>query len=136
MKHNVVCVVEYTPHNLSAYLKDIGGVYATGKDAAEIERRMREGVQVYIDECQADGMSVPEALTGEWELVFQYDMHSFLTAYSDTLTKTALSRLTGINPKQLHHYSTGLSKPRPATVQKVAEGIRAFGRQLANTNFV
>jgi len=45
-------------------------------------------------------------------------------------TKPALERLTGINQKQLHHYATGLKKPRPAQRKKIESALHKLGKEL------
>lgn len=136
MKHQLTCVVEYAPHNLAAYLREVDGIAVTGDTIEEIDANMRKAISMSIEAARDFNLELPKEFEGEWELSYQYDTRSFLNVYGGLLPKTAISRLSGINEKQLHHYASGLSKPSPKTVQKVAEGIRAFGRQLANTNFV
>lgn len=51
------------------------------------------------------------------ECVFKYDVPSFLAYYKGKLSLSGLGKLTGINPKQLNHYVTGVRKPSPKTVK-------------------
>jgi len=56
--------------------------------------------------CEKEGKIMPE-------LAFdiQYDVSSFLNYYSGILSKSGLEKITGINQKQLWHYSSGKRKP-------------------------
>jgi hypothetical protein len=46
-------------------------------------------------------------------------MESLFEYYKGVFTKSALERITGINQRQLQHYSSGLKKPRLAQKQKI-----------------
>lgn len=135
MKQHVTCVIEFTEHNLCAYLDwNVGCVVSTADTVEGIKRKQREGVELLIEESLKDGYDLAPELRGEWELVFVFDLVSLLEAHRELIP--LLSRLSGVSRRRLERYAGRLSKPRPATVRRVAEGIRAFGRQLANTNFV
>ena len=66
----------------------------------------------------AGSSKLPEILKGQYQIVFKYDVQSMLSYYSDVFSKPALERLTGINQKLLHHYATGLKKPREHSVKR------------------
>ncbi len=72
----------------------------------------------------------------EVEMVYKYDMASFLAYYSKVMTMAGLSRLTGINQQQLSHYVTGRRHPSPKTVEKMQTAIHAFARDLSSVSFV
>lgn len=72
----------------------------------------------------------------EVEMVYKYDMASFLSYYSKILSLAGLSRLTGINQQQLSHYVTGRRNPSPRTVAKMETAIHAFAQDLSSVKFV
>jgi predicted RNase H-like HicB family nuclease len=45
MKHDFI--IEEAPNNYAAYVPDLPGVIATGKTREEVERRIREGIEIY-----------------------------------------------------------------------------------------
>ena len=53
-------VIEKTPNNLSAYSPDLPGCVATGATREEVEKRMREAIQMHIDGMKEDGLEIPE----------------------------------------------------------------------------
>jgi predicted RNase H-like HicB family nuclease len=71
----------------------------------------------------------------EVEMVYKYDMASFLAYYSKVISLAGLSRLTGINQQQLSHYVTGRRNPSPKTVAKVEKAIHLFAQDLASVHF-
>ncbi|MDR1226142.1 MAG: DNA-binding protein [Prevotellaceae bacterium] len=71
----------------------------------------------------------------EVEFEFSYDMSSFLNHYSKVLSLSGLSRLTGVNQRQLGHYVQGLKCPLPATVRKIETSLHNFSRELGRVRF-
>jgi predicted RNase H-like HicB family nuclease len=55
-----VVVIESTASGYSAYLPDLPGCVATGRDRAEVERRIGEAVILHVAGLREDGLPVPE----------------------------------------------------------------------------
>ncbi len=66
----------------------------------------------------------------EAEFEFQFDAESFLKYYSEIFSKPALEKITGINQKQLHHYASGIKKPREAQRRKIETALHNLGKEL------
>lgn len=67
------------------------------------------------------------------EFEYKYDTKSFLK-YSP-FTLTWLSSATGINKKQLSHYSTGVRNPSKATMEKIRAAIENFVKDYRQVVF-
>jgi predicted RNase H-like HicB family nuclease len=72
----------------------------------------------------------------ELEFEYEYDICSFLNYYSGVLSKSGLEKITGINQKQLWHYSSGRKKPTRTTVEKIQVGLNNFSKELGQVRFV
>lgn len=72
----------------------------------------------------------------DFEYQLHYDVASFLQLFGRKLNLAGLQAITGINRKQLNHYVTGHSKPSPATVRKIEQGIKSFQEELSRVAFV
>ena len=118
----VMVTVEYAGDNLSAYV-DGAPVIATGKNLHEIEQNMQEAVKVYLESCKELGIEPSESLKGEITLKFHIDAATFIT-------KAALSRITGINERQLWHYAAGVHKPRQRQLEKIQNGVFSLTKEL------
>lgn len=129
-------IIEIAEGNLSAYIKEVDGITATGNSIPEIKSKIEEAIEIYKATCEELGLEVPNELKGDYVLNYKLDMCSFLNVYARMLPKSALEALTGINQKQLWHYASGKSKPRPETVRKVSESIHAFAEELSCVEFV
>ena len=123
-------IIERAEHNYSAYVEELDGVCGVGDTIEEVKKSLEEGLEVMKEACVDFGDPIPEPLREEYHIVFRMDPKSFLQMYCKIFTKAALERMTGINQKQLWHYAKGLSKPRPAQVQKIERALHQLGEEL------
>lgn len=126
----VEVIVEHAGNNLSAYIEGVP-VITTGNDVKEIEKNMQDAVKLYLESCKEMNIVPVEMLQGEFALKFKIDAATFINYYSSIFTKAALSRITGINERQLWHYAAGVHKPRKQQLEKIQTGINALTKELA-----
>jgi len=67
---------------------------------------------------------------------FHYDTVSFLGYYTNYFSLAGLSRLTGINQRQLSHYLNGVRHPSKQTIRKIDRSINTFAKNLSQVQFV
>lgn len=131
----VEVIVEHAGNNLSAYIEG-APVITVGNDVKEIEKNMKEAVELYLESCKEMNIAPVEILQGEFTLKFKIDAATFINYYSSIFTKAALSRITGINERQLWHYAAGVHKPRKQQLEKIQKGINALTEELSAINLV
>lgn len=131
----VEVIVEHAGNNLSAYIEG-APVITVGNDVKEIEKNMKEAVELYLESCKEMNIASVEILQGEFTLKFKIDAATFINYYSSIFTKAALSRITGINERQLWHYAAGVHKPRKQQLEKIQKGINALTEELAAINLL
>lgn len=131
----VEVIVENAGDNLSAYIEG-APVMTVGNDVKVIEKNMKEAVELYLDSCKEMNIAPVEVLQGEFTLKFKIDAATFINYYSSIFTKAALSRITGINERQLWHYAAGVHKPRKQQLEKIQKGINALTEELAAINLL
>ena len=56
-------VIEKGPNNYSAYVPDLPGCITTGKTLDEIERNIREAIELHLEGLREDGEPIPEPRT-------------------------------------------------------------------------
>ena len=56
-------VIERGENNLSAYVPDLPGCITTGRTVEEVERNMREAIELHLDGLREDGEPIPEPHT-------------------------------------------------------------------------
>lgn len=107
-----------------------GWVVAYGDDFEGFRKYVQESIDFYIDCARQDHESYPPVFDGEYEVVYKFDIVSLLAYYKGILSFSALQKLTGINQKQLNHYATGISKPRPQQEEKIRNGLHNLAMTL------
>ena len=127
---NLTIIIEQTENNYAAYIEGIDGIVATGHSVDEIKTKMIEAIDLYVETCKDMDMEIPKELLGDYNLTFKMDTKSMLAFYYGIFTKAGLSRLTGINQKQLWHYASGMSTPRPAQKVKIENALHKLGEEL------
>jgi predicted RNase H-like HicB family nuclease len=121
-------IIERSNDQYTAYAENVEGIYAGGDSAQEAKDSALTAIKLLKKHNKA--RNVPSILKGEYEVVFRFDAISVLNYYKKIFTNAALERMTGINQKQIQHYSTGLKKPRPAQVKKIASAFHELGNEL------
>ncbi len=53
-------VIEEAGANLAAYVPDLPGCVATGESADEVERLIREAIELHLEGLVEDGLPIPE----------------------------------------------------------------------------
>jgi predicted RNase H-like HicB family nuclease len=127
---NVIVEINYTGNNFCAYAPILQGCISTGASLDDMKRNIKEAIEGHIEIALEYNDPVPEIFKGEYELEFKLTTEALLIAYSDIFTKAALSRITGINQRQLWHYASGMRKPRPAQRKRIEEGLHKLGAEL------
>jgi predicted RNA binding protein YcfA (HicA-like mRNA interferase family)/predicted RNase H-like HicB family nuclease len=127
----VIVTVGLTENNYSAYVNIRDGIaVATGETFEELKQQMTEAVEFHLEGMREDGEEIPETFSGQYELVFHFDVRSLLTHYKGIFTNSALGHMTGINQRQLQHYASGHSKPRKRQAERIEKALHNLGKEL------
>lgn len=121
-------IIEKSKDMYSAYAENVAGVYGGGDTVEEARQSVVDAIRLLKAHNKSE--HVPTALKGEYQLVYKFDVESFLMYYRKIFTKSALEKLTGINQRQLQHYSSGLKKPRPEQAKKIETALHKLGSEL------
>ena len=129
MMEKVIVNVDFE-NNYGAYLDLLPGCVAVAHSLDGLKEDIADAIQMHLDGMKEDNDPIPMELQGAYELVFVLNIRALLHYYEGILTKAALSRITGINQRQIGHYATGHSKPREKQRERIVNGIREFGKEL------
>jgi len=116
--------------NYRAYLDLLPGCVAVDEKLQGVKDGMRSAIEIHLDAMREDGDEILAAFKGDYELVFELDSRALLHYYEGIITRTGLSKLTGINEKQLGHYAQGVRNPRKAQRERIIQGIHTLGKEL------
>ncbi len=121
-------IIERSTDMYGAYAENVKGVTGGGSTIEEAKQSVLETIRIIKENHAAQ--NIPEVLKGEYELVYKFDVQSFLEYYKGIFTPAALQRIAGINQKQIQHYSTGHRKPRIAQRRKIEDALHKLGNEL------
>lgn len=127
MKTIKIIIERAADGTFSAYAENVEGIYGMGDTVQEVKQSVLDGIETVktFDEDQ-----IPGALKADYDIVYKFDAESLLQYYKGILSNPAFERLTGINQKLIHQYSTGLKKPRETNRKKIEKGLHQLGKEL------
>lgn len=127
-------IIGRTENNYMASIEGLDGFACTANTLDELKKEVSEGLAFHLEGLQDDNDPIPEFLTGKFEYEYKWDVQCLLWYYNRVITRSALSRFTGINERQLGHYATGISTPRPAQVKKIEAALHQLGKELQSVS--
>jgi len=126
----VMVDIYYTGNNYCAYAPILLGCVSTADTLAEMKKNIKEAIEFHVETSLENNDPISAVFKGEYQLEFKLSTEALLNAYSNIFTKAALSRITGINERQLWHYASGSRKPRPAQRKRIEDGLHRLGAEL------
>lgn len=126
----VIVDIFYTGNNYCAHAPILLGCVSTADSLEEMKKNIKEAIEFHVETSLEYNDPIPEIFKGEYHLEFKLSTEALLNAYSNIFTKAALSRITGINERQLWHYASGIRKPRPAQRKRIEDGLHRLGAEL------
>jgi hypothetical protein len=115
-------VIERSKDSYWAYAENIEGISGVGDNVKDAKESAEQSIQI-----QKDLGNIPNT---SYKIRYRFDAQSLLNYYKNVFTNAALERMTGINQKQIQHYSTGLKSPRRAQVKKIEKAFHELGNEL------
>ena len=114
------CACDLLPGWFVAYDGDLDG----------FKEYVQESVDFWLEGRRKDGDAYPQMFDGDYQLVYDFDVATLLDYYRGIFSFAALQEITGINQKQLSHYASDISKPRPQQVSKIKSGLRRLAKDI------
>ena len=128
--NKVIVSISFSGKNFGAFVELLPGCIATGSTQEEIKINIKQAIDFHLESSLEDGDFVEEIFKTNFDLTFKFDTVSLLNYYKGVFTNAALERITGINQKQLQHYSTGFRKPRIEQREKIEKALHKLGNEL------
>ena len=127
-------IIERSADMFSAYAENAEGIYAGGDTVEKAKQSILEAINIIKEEFTHD--NIPSILKGKYDIIYHFDVASLLNYYKAIFTNSALEKITGINRRQLQHYSSGLKKPRQPQLKKIEEGLHRLAAELQAVELV
>ena len=132
---NIKVVLERSDANYSAYIPELDGCIATGDSIKETKEKIEEAVAFHLTGMKEEGLDIPELFQNDYRFVYKIDFESLFDWFSGVLTKSGISKLTGMNQSLLSQYANGIKKPSPKQSKKIEQAIHNFGEELLHIQF-
>jgi hypothetical protein len=120
-------IIERSKDFYGAYAENVNKINGGGGTIEEVKQSVLDCIDIIKS---FDDKNIPTALKGEYEIIWKFDVGSFLQYYKGIFSQTGIAKLTGINEKLLNHYASGLKKPRPAQAKKIETALHRLGAEL------
>ena len=114
--------------NYGAYSDEVPGCVATHSTIKGVKEAFVSALQFHIEGSETD--ELPDCLKKDFELEFELSVSALLHHYDKILTRAAISRVTGINQRQLGHYLSGYRNPRRDKRDIIIAGLHKIGNEL------
>ncbi|MDI9552426.1 MAG: type II toxin-antitoxin system HicB family antitoxin [Bacteroidota bacterium] len=131
----ILVVLEKSDENYSAYIPEFEGCIATGESLDQVKQRIEEAVEFHIAGMKEEGLDIPDVFQNKYKFSYKIDIESLFHWFSGVLTKSGISKLTGMNQSLVSQYANGIKKPSPKQVKKIEEAIHNFGEELLSIQF-
>lgn len=110
-------------------MPELGAVMATHSTLKGVKSEFIASMEEHISFLVEDGQDVPQWLIQkDYEIEWVMHISAILRNAEQYTTMAALSRVTGINQKQLGHYASGIKEPRQAQRERIINGLHEIGR--------
>jgi len=126
----ILVILEKSYNNYSAYIPDLNGCVATGDSLQEAKENIEEAVEFHLKGMEEEGLEIPEVFKNDYQFVYKIDFESLFEWFSGVLTKSGISKLTGMNQSLLSQYANGMKKPSTKQTRRIEAAIHNFGEEL------
>lgn len=129
--NNITVVLEKTEKGgYSAYLPVLPGCVATASSLQLVKKEISEAVEFHLEGIKEQGSVIPEDFREAYKLSFKTDVIALFEWFSGVLTKSGLSRLTGMNQSLITQYALGIKSPSAKQTKKIEEALHHLGQEL------
>jgi len=131
----VIVNVGKTPQGYCASIDILPGwILGTNGSFDELKKELKKSIDIYIVWAKEDAEEYPSIFNREYEFEYKFNIESLLCCYDGILSRAAISRITGINERQLGHYICGRSHPRKEQEIKIVDGFHQLGEELLSVS--
>ena len=124
----ITIIIEKTSDFYDAYSENCDGIYGAGDTLEAVKVDVIDAIEKLKRNLPED--RIPDTLKGDYEIKWKLDIVSFLEYYSRFISLAGMSRITGVNQKQLSNYLNNRCVPRAQQTERIINGIHKFANEL------
>lgn len=131
----VIVNVGKTAEGYSASIDILPGwVLAMTGSFTEFKKELQKSIAVFIKWAKKDGNEYPAIFDKDYTFEYKFNVESLLCCYDGILSRAAISRMTGINQRQLSHYICGRARPEKEQETKIVNSFHHLGEELLSVS--
>ena len=116
------------------YAPDFNGLFGYGETEEEAKESLCDAIDSQIEYYEENGKDVPEALQGNTEFEYHYDISAFFKAFP-FINTSAFARAIGINPSLMRKYKERIAFAGDKQKAIIQEGLNAIVKKLSTVQF-
>ena len=116
------------------YAPDFKGLFGYGETEEEAKESLCDAIESQIEYYEENGKDVPEALQGNTEFEYHYDISAFFKAFP-FINTSAFARAIGINPSLMRKYKERIAFAGDKQKAIIQEGLNAIVKKLSTVQF-
>jgi predicted RNase H-like HicB family nuclease len=127
----IIVILEKTKNGgYSAYLPDLPGCVATSSSLGIVKEEIRDAVKFHLEGMMDEGLELPELFRNDYNLEYKLDVKTLFDWFSGILTKSGVSRITGLNQSLINQYALGIKTPSEKQAKKIEKALHSLGHEL------
>ena len=131
----VIVNVGKTPEGYCASIDILPGwVLGMSGSFSEFKKELRASIDIFIEWAKEDNDNYPEVFDRKYDFEYRFDIPSLLYCYNGIISRAAISRISGINERQLGHYICGRSNPRKEQEIRIVNAFHQLGNELISVS--
>ena len=123
-------VLEKTDSGYSSYLPDLPGCIATGESLNNVRGNIKDAIDFHLEGLRLQELPTPAGFQRDFNLTYKMDVASLFEWFSGILTKSGVSRITGMNQSLISQYVSGIKKPSSKQTKKIERALHHLGQEL------
>lgn len=127
---NTVILEKTSVGGYSAYLPELPGCVSTGESIDEIKCNIKEAIDFHIEGMRMENLQVPVGFDEMFDLSYKMDIAALFEWFSGILTKSGVSKITGMNPSLISQYVSGIKTPSNKQTKKIEQALHNLGQEL------
>ena len=116
------------------YAPDFKGLFGYGETEEEAKESLCDAIESQIEYYEENGKDVPEALQGNTEFEYHYDISAFFKAFP-FINTSAFARAIGINPSLMRKYKERIAFAGDKQKAIIQVGLNAIVKKLSTVQF-
>lgn len=130
LQQNLVILEKTSNGGYSAYVPELPGCIAVDSSIHLVRQRISEAIDFHLEGMKKENLGIPDNFIGDYVLHYKLDIASLFEWFSGILTKSGISKLTGMNQSLISQYVSGIKTPSTKQTKIIERALHRLGKEL------